>query len=71
MEYKPQFFDEPECLSSDKENIPPIESVTPPSLKNLSLEVQMTGNETEATSWEASIVKTIMTTPRASSPYPD
>ena len=21
MEYKPQFFDEPECLSSDKENI--------------------------------------------------
>ena len=34
-EYKPQFFDEPECLSSDKENIPPIESITPPSLKNL------------------------------------
>ena len=23
-EYKPQFFNEPECLSSDKENIPPI-----------------------------------------------
>ena len=70
-EYKPQFFDEPECLSSDKENIPPIESITPPSLKNLSLEGRMTGNETEATSWEASVAKTIMTTPRASSPYPD
>ena len=71
MEYKPQFFDEPECLSSDKENIPPIESITPPSLKNLSLEEGMTGNETEATSWEASVAKTIMTTPRASSPYPN
>ena len=70
-EYKPQFFNEPECLSSDKENIPPIESITPPSLKNLSLEEGMTGNETEATSWEASVAKTIMTTPRASSPYPD
>ena len=49
-DYKPRFFDEPECLSSDKENIPPIESITPPSLKNLSLEEGMTGNETEATS---------------------
>ena len=37
-EYKLQFFDEPECLSSDKENIPPTRSITPPSLKNLSLE---------------------------------
>ena len=70
-EYKPQFFDEPECLSSDKENIPPIESITPPSLKNLSLEEGTTGNGTEATSWKASVAKTIMTTPRASSPYPD
>ena len=42
-EYKPQFFDEPECLSSDKENIPAIESITPPSLKNLSLEEGTTG----------------------------
>ena len=63
MEYKPQFFDEPECLSSDKENIPP--------LKNLSLEEGTTGNTTEATSWEASVAKTIMTMPRASSPYSD
>ena len=71
MEYKPQFFDEPKCLSSDKENILPCKSITPPSLKNLSLEEGMTGNKTEATSWEASVAKTIMTTPRASSPYPD
>ena len=70
-EYKPQFFDEPECLSSDKENIPPIVSIAPSSLKNLSLGEGMTGNETEATSWEASVTKTIMTTPRVSSPYPD
>ena len=71
MEYKPQFFDEPECLSSDKENIPPLKSITSPSLKNLTLEEGTTGNKTETTSWEASIAKTIMTTPRASSPYPD
>ena len=58
-------------MSSDKENIPPLESITRPSLKNLSLEEGITGNETEATSWEASVAKTIMTTPRASSPYPD
>ena len=37
-EYKPRFFDEPDCLSSDKENVPLTESVTPPSLKNLCLE---------------------------------
>ena len=29
MEYKPQFFDEPKCLSSNKENIPPLKSITP------------------------------------------
>ena len=61
----------PECLSSNKENILPLKSITPPSLKNLSLEEGKTGNETEATSWEASVAKTIMTTPKASSPYPD
>ena len=71
MEYKPSFFDEPECLSSDKENIPPLKSITPPSLKNLSLEEGMTGNDTVATSWEASVAKTIMTTPRTGFPYPD
>ena len=37
-EYKPRYFDEPNCLSSDKENMPPIESITPPPLGNLSIE---------------------------------
>ena len=40
-------------------------------MKNLSLEEGMTGNETEFTSWEASVAKTIMTMSRASSPYPN
>ena len=71
VEYKPWFFDEPECLSSEKENVPPLKSITPPSLKNLSLEEGTTENETETTSWKASVVKTIMTTPRASLPYPE
>ena len=71
MDYKPCFFDEPECLSSDKENILPLKSITPPFLKNLSLEDGMTVNDTEATSWEAIVAKTSMTTHRARSPYPD
>ena len=71
MEYKPQFFDEPECLSSDKEKILPLESITSPSLKNLNLEEGTTGNDNETISWEVSVAKTIMTTPRASSPHPD
>ena len=69
-EYKSRFFDEPEYLSSDKENVPPTESVTPPSLKNLSLEEGTNSNENEATSWEASVGRNVVTTPRASSPYP-
>ena len=69
-EYKPRFFDEPDCLSSDKENVPPTESVMPPSLKNLSLEEGTNGNKNEAISWEASVVRNIVTTPRASSLYP-
>ena len=53
-EYRPKYFDESDCLSSDKENMPPIESITPPSLKNLSLEEENNENdEHEATSWEA------------------
>ena len=71
MEYNSQFFDEPECLSSDKENILPLKSITHPSLTNLGLEEGINGNDNETTSWEASVAKTIMTTPRASSPYPD
>ena len=65
-EYKPRFFDKPDCLSSDKENIPLTESVTPPSLKNLSLEEEVNGNENEATSWEASVARNVIMTPRAS-----
>ena len=68
-EYKPKFFNEPEYLSSDKENIPQTESITPPSLKNLSLEEGINSNENEATSWEASVVRNVVTTPRASSPF--
>ena len=68
-EYKPRFFDEQDCISSDKENMPLTESVTPPSLRNLSLEEEADDNENEATSWEASVARKIMTTPRASSPF--
>ena len=68
-EYKPRFFDEPDYLSSVKENIPLTESVTPPSLKNLSLEEEVNDNENEATLWEARVARNIMMTPRASSPY--
>ena len=55
-EYRPKYFDEPECLDSDKENMPPIESVTPPSLRNLSLEEENNDdNKHEATSWEVNV----------------
>ena len=57
-------------MNSDKENIPLTESVTPPSLRNLSLEEDTNEQENKATSWEASVVKNLVTTPRASSPYP-
>ena len=68
-EYKPRIFDELDCLSSDKENIPPTESITPPSLKNLSVEEEVNDNENEASSWEANVARNLMMTPRASSPY--
>ena len=68
-EYKPRFFDEPDCMSSDKENIPLTKSITPPSLKNLSLQEEANDNENEATSWEANVARNIMMTPRESSPY--
>ena len=69
-EYKPRFFYEPDCLSSDKENVPLTESVTPPSLKNLSLEEEANDNKNEATLWEASVARNVVMTPRESSPYP-
>ena len=69
-EYKPRFFDEPEWLSSNKENMPPIESVTPPSLSNLSLEEEINEPEHKATSWEANVARNLETFPRSSSPFP-
>ena len=69
--YRPKYFDEPECLDSDKENMPPIESITPPSLKNLSLEEENNDNdEHEATSWEVNVARNLDLLPRSSSPYP-
>ena len=56
-------------MSSDKENIPLTESVTPPSLRNLSLEEEPNKQENKATLWKASVGKNLVTTPRASSPY--
>ena len=70
-EYKPRYFNEPEWLSSDKENMPPIESVTPPSLRNLSLEEENSEVEHEATTWEANVAKNLYPFPRSSSPYPE
>ena len=56
QEYRSKYFDEPDCLSSDKEKMPPIESITPPCLKNLSLEEENNENdEHEATLWEANV----------------
>ena len=69
--YKPRYFDEPDCLSSNKENVPPIESITPPSLGNLSIEEENNENdEHEATSWEANVARNLDSLPRSSSPYP-
>ena len=53
----------------DKENIPLTESVTPPSLENLSLEEEANDNENEATLWEDSVAINIIMTPRASSSF--
>ena len=69
-EYKPRYFNEPEWLSSDKENMPPIESVTPPSLWNLSLEEEHNEIEHEATMREANVASNLDPLPRSSSPYP-
>ena len=68
-EYKPRFFDEPDWVSSDKENIPLTESVTPPSLRNLSLEEEVDDDNNETTSWEANVGRKLVTTPRASLPF--
>ena len=57
-------------MSSDKENMPLTESVTPPSLRNLSLEKEADDNENEAMLWEANVARKLVTTPRASLPFP-
>ena len=49
-------------MSSDKENMPLTESVTPPSLRNFSLEEEADDNENEATLWEANVVRKLVTT---------
>ena len=57
--YKPRFFDELDCLSSNKENMSPIESVTPPSLRNLSLEEGINKPKHKATLWEANVTRNL------------
>ena len=69
-EYKPRYFDEPNCFSSDKENMPLIESITPPSLGNLSIEEENNETEHEATLWEANVARNLDSLPRSSSLYP-
>ena len=50
--------------------MPPIESVTPPSLRTLSLEKEINEPEHKATLWEANVARNLETLPRSSSPYP-
>ena len=69
-EYRSKYFNEPDCPSSDKENMPPIESIIPPSLKNLSIEEENSDIEHKATSWEANVAQNLDSLPRSSSPYP-
>ena len=57
-------------MSSDKENMPLTESVTPPSLRNLSLEEEVDNDNNKATSWEANVARKLVTTPRENLPFP-
>ena len=50
--------------------MPPIESITPPSLKNLSIEEENSEIKHEATSWEANVARKLDSLLRSSSPYP-
>ena len=50
--------------------MPPIESITPPSLRNLSTEEENNEAEHEATLWEANVASNLGSLPRSSSPYP-
>ena len=57
-------------MSSDKENMPPTESVTPPSLRNLSLEEEVNKTRKQSYIMGASVARNVESIPRASSPYP-
>ena len=48
--------------------MPPIELVTPPSLRNLSLEEETNKPEHEATSWEANVARKFRNTPQVKLP---
>ena len=50
--------------------MPPIELVTPPSLRNLSLEEENNKIEHEATLWEANVARNLDSLSRSSSLYP-
>ena len=50
--------------------MPPLESITPPSLKNLSIEEENSKTEHEATPWEANVARNLDSLPRSSSLYP-
>ena len=50
--------------------MPPIELVTPPFLRNLSLEEENNEIEHEATMWEANVARSLDPLPRSSSLYP-
>ena len=51
--------------------MPPIKSVTPPSLRNFSLEEENNEIEHEATMWEANVARSLDPLSRSSSPYPN
>ena len=50
--------------------MPPIESITPPSLGNLSIGEENDETKHEATSWETNVARNLDSLPRSSSPYP-
>ena len=54
-------------MSSDKENMPLLFL---PSLRKLSLEEEVDNDNNEATSWQANVVRKLVTTPRTSFPFP-
>ena len=75
FQYRPKIFNDPRNVSSDKENTPPLESVTTLTFSNLNIMEDKFCNRTETllgkeTKWEAHVAQQIPL-PRSSSPYPD